>query len=139
MGGRGGGVEPDRGKNTEGGDADRLSQSQLRIQGTRRRACVRQADERVGSETGKDAIPGFGHQTGVRGSDVHEEVSRPVHFAPSQDWSPHAQKEVAIGPGCVDWNKLLTAAKTGGIQNYFVEMNLDLLKASYPYLHTLKV
>jgi len=56
-----------------------------------------------------------------------------------QDWSPAAQKEVAIGQGSVDWNKLFTAAKTGGIQNYFVEMNLDLLKASYPYLHTLKV
>src|ERR1043166_8293108 len=183
MGGRGGGVEPDRGKNTEGGDADRLSQSQLRIQGTRRRACVRQADERVGSETGKDAIPGFGHQTGVRGSDVHEEVSKELdgvlvydklmsvldpklvkmQFQVSvirlgyeaatfmkkypgrfislhlQDWSPAAQKEVAIGQGSVDWNKLFTAAKTGGIQNYFVEMNLDLLKASYPYLHTLKV
>ena len=31
------------------------------------------------------------------------------------------------------------AAKTGGIKNYFVEMNLDLMKASVPYLRNLEV
>ena len=31
------------------------------------------------------------------------------------------------------------AAKTGGIQNYFVEMDLPLMKASVPYLRQLQV
>jgi sugar phosphate isomerase/epimerase len=56
-----------------------------------------------------------------------------------QDWSPTEKKTVAIGQGVVDWKKLFTAAKTGGVKNYFVELNLDQMKASYPYLHALKV
>jgi sugar phosphate isomerase/epimerase len=55
-----------------------------------------------------------------------------------QDWSSTAKKEVPIGEGVVDWKKTFAAAKTGGIQNYFVEMNMDALKASVPYLHNLR-
>jgi len=54
-----------------------------------------------------------------------------------QDWSSTEKKPVAIGQGVVDWNKLFTAAKTGGVKNYFVEMNMDLMAASVPYLHKL--
>ncbi len=43
------------------------------------------------------------------------------------------------GQGTLDWKKIFTAAKTGGIKNYFVEMNLELMKASVPYLRNLKV
>ena len=56
-----------------------------------------------------------------------------------QDWSPADKKQVAVGQGAVDWKKLFTAAKTAGVKNYFVELNMDQLKASYPYLHELKV
>ena len=56
-----------------------------------------------------------------------------------QDWSATEKKMVAIGQGAVDWKKLFAAAKTGGVKNYFVELNMDLMKASYPYLHELKV
>jgi sugar phosphate isomerase/epimerase len=56
-----------------------------------------------------------------------------------QDWSAAEKKMVAIGQGRVDWKKLFAAAKTGGMKNYFVEMNLDLMKASVPYLRGLKV
>ena len=49
------------------------------------------------------------------------------------------KRTVAIGKGVVDWKKLFTAAKTAGVKNYFVEVNLDALKASCPYLHELKV
>ncbi len=41
--------------------------------------------------------------------------------------------------GSLGWKKIFTAAKTGGIQNYFVEMNLEMMKASVPYLHNLQV
>lgn len=55
-----------------------------------------------------------------------------------QDWSPSEKKQVAVGQGSVDWKKLFAAAKTGGVKNYFVEMNLEAMKASVPYLHGFK-
>jgi sugar phosphate isomerase/epimerase len=59
-----------------------------------------------------------------------------LHLA---DWSSTEKKSVPVGAGVVDWKGLFAAAKIGGIENYFVEMNMDALKASYPYLHDLKV
>jgi len=56
-----------------------------------------------------------------------------------QDWSPVTKKEMTVGTGTLDWTKIFTAAKTGGIANYFVEMNLDLMKASVPFLRQLQV
>ncbi|HSM76459.1 MAG TPA: sugar phosphate isomerase/epimerase [Bryobacteraceae bacterium] len=56
-----------------------------------------------------------------------------------QGWSAKSRKIVAVGQGTLDWKKIFTAAKTGGIKNYFVEMNLDLMKASVPYLRSLEV
>jgi sugar phosphate isomerase/epimerase len=58
-----------------------------------------------------------------------------LHLA---DWSSAEKKQVPIGQGVVDWAKLFAAARTGGVKNYFVEMDLDLMKASIPYLHELK-
>jgi sugar phosphate isomerase/epimerase len=55
-----------------------------------------------------------------------------------QDWSPAEKKMVAVGQGQVDWKRLFGAAKKAGIKNYYVEMNLDLMRASYPYLNQLK-
>jgi sugar phosphate isomerase/epimerase len=59
-----------------------------------------------------------------------------LHLA---DWSATEKKSVPVGAGVVDWKDLFAAAKVGGVENYFVEMNLDAMKASYPYLHELKV
>jgi sugar phosphate isomerase/epimerase len=56
-----------------------------------------------------------------------------------QDWSSVTKKTMAVGQGTVDWTKIFTAAKTGGLKNYFVEMNLDLMKASVPFLRQLQV
>ncbi|MCW5981932.1 MAG: sugar phosphate isomerase/epimerase [Bryobacteraceae bacterium] len=55
-----------------------------------------------------------------------------------QDWSPADKKMVAVGQGVVDWKKLFGAAKKGGVKNYFVELNLEAMKASYAYLRGLK-
>jgi sugar phosphate isomerase/epimerase len=55
------------------------------------------------------------------------------------DWSavdPNA-KEVRLGKGIVDWKRLLAAAPKAGIKNYFVEMEMDNMKASFPFLHSL--
>lgn len=56
-----------------------------------------------------------------------------------QDWAPQLKKQVAVGKGSIDWKKTFIAAKTGGIKNYFVEMEFDLMKSSVPYLRKLKV
>jgi sugar phosphate isomerase/epimerase len=56
-----------------------------------------------------------------------------------QGWSAKTHKIVAVGQGTLDWKKIFAAAKIGGIQNYFVEMDLPLMKASVPYLRHLQV
>jgi sugar phosphate isomerase/epimerase len=56
-----------------------------------------------------------------------------------QGWSAQDKKIVPVGQGSLDWKKIFTAAKTGGVKNYFVEMDLDMMKASVPYLHKLEV
>jgi hypothetical protein len=44
-----------------------------------------------------------------------------------------------VGEDSLDWKKIFTAAKTGGIKNYFVEMDLHMMQASVPYLRKLQV
>ena len=55
------------------------------------------------------------------------------------DWAPAEKRQVPAGQGSIDMKKLFTAARTGGIRNYFLEMPLDLMKPSVPYLAALKV
>jgi sugar phosphate isomerase/epimerase len=56
-----------------------------------------------------------------------------------QGWSSEAKKMMPVGQDSLDWKQIFSAAKTAGIKNYFVEMNLDMMKASVPYLRTLQV
>jgi sugar phosphate isomerase/epimerase len=56
-----------------------------------------------------------------------------------QGWSGETKKIMPVGQDTLDWKKIFAAAKTGGIKNYFVEMNLEMMKASVPYLHNLDV
>ena len=56
-----------------------------------------------------------------------------------QGWSNKTKKIVAVGQDSLDWKKIFSTAKTGGIKNYFVEMELDQMKASVPYLRSLQV
>jgi sugar phosphate isomerase/epimerase len=55
-----------------------------------------------------------------------------------QDWSAIMKTVAPVGQGSIDWKKVFTAAKKGGITHYFVEMNMDALKASYPFLRDLR-
>jgi sugar phosphate isomerase/epimerase len=57
----------------------------------------------------------------------------------AQGWSMQTKKMAPIGQDSLDWKKIFSAAKTAGIKNYFVEMNLDIMKASVPYLRALQV
>jgi sugar phosphate isomerase/epimerase len=56
-----------------------------------------------------------------------------------QGWDAASKKIAPVGKDSLDWKKIFTAAKTGGIKNYFVEMKLEMMEASVPYLRNLKV
>ena len=47
--------------------------------------------------------------------------------------------QVAMGQGTIDWVKTFTAARTGGVQNYFVEQTWELTRQSVAYLKSLNV
>ncbi|HTT61240.1 MAG TPA: sugar phosphate isomerase/epimerase [Bryobacteraceae bacterium] len=84
----------------------------------------------------------FQVSTVSRGYDAAEYFTKyPGRFGSMhvQGWSAPTRKIVAVGQGTLDWKKIFSAAKTGGLKNYFVEMNLDLMKASVPYLRRLQV
>ena len=53
---------------------------------------------------------------------------------------PSTDPKIApVGQDSLNWQRIFTAAKTGGIQNYFVEMELPMMQASVPYLKQLHV
>jgi sugar phosphate isomerase/epimerase len=56
-----------------------------------------------------------------------------------QGWSAETKKIMPVGQDTLDWKRIFSTAKTGGIQNYFVEMSLDMMRASVPYLQNLQV
>ncbi len=47
--------------------------------------------------------------------------------------------QLAVGKGSIDWVKTFTAAKVGGVKNYFVEQSWELTQQSVAYLKTLEV
>ena len=56
-----------------------------------------------------------------------------------QGWSAKTDKIMPVGQDTLDWKKIFAAARTGGIENYFVEMDLEMMIASVPYLHDLQI
>ena len=77
-----------------------------------------------------------------RGYDAAEYFARyPGRFISMhvQGWSAEIKKVMPVGQDTLDWKKIFTAATTGGIKNYFVEMNLEMMRASVPYLKDLQV
>ncbi|MBN1820061.1 MAG: sugar phosphate isomerase/epimerase [Prolixibacteraceae bacterium] len=53
------------------------------------------------------------------------------------DWSTEKEAQVPIGQGVVDWNEFFEAAKTGGVKNFFVEMDPATFKESAEFLKSL--
>jgi len=53
------------------------------------------------------------------------------------DWSTDKEAQVPIGQGVVDWKNFFKAAKTGGVKNFFVEMDPVTFKPSAEYLASL--
>ena len=47
--------------------------------------------------------------------------------------------QVPLGQGSIDWTKTFTAAKVGGVKNYFVEQSWEFTQKSVAYLKALQV
>jgi sugar phosphate isomerase/epimerase len=50
------------------------------------------------------------------------------------DWSGKGEEMAPLGKGVVDWKEFFSAAKTGGVKNYFAEMDFKYLKESAEFL-----
>ncbi len=53
------------------------------------------------------------------------------------DWSGNGQEQVPLGKGKLDWKEFFETAKASGVKNYFVEMNMPMLKESAAYLRNI--
>jgi sugar phosphate isomerase/epimerase len=54
------------------------------------------------------------------------------------DWTAD-KKEVTIGQGIIDWKEFFAASNTGGVKNFFVEMNLDHMVGSANFIKQLNL
>jgi sugar phosphate isomerase/epimerase len=72
---------------------------------------------------------------GYKAADYFNKYSGRFISSHLSDWTAD-KKEVPIGQGVIDWKEFFAAAKTGGVKNFFVEMQLDNLKDSVTYIHT---
>jgi sugar phosphate isomerase/epimerase len=70
--------------------------------------------------------------------DMNAPASAPPKAAPP-GLRGRFRPQVALGQGSIDWVKTFTAAKVGGVKNYFVEQNWELTQKSVAYLKTLNV
>lgn len=52
------------------------------------------------------------------------------------DWTAD-KKQVPVGQGVIDWKEFFAAAKTGGVKNFFVEMDPDKFRDSASYIRSL--
>jgi sugar phosphate isomerase/epimerase len=53
------------------------------------------------------------------------------------DWTAD-KKQVPVGQGVIDWKEFFTAAKSGGVKTFFVEMDMDKYKDSAAYIRSLR-
>lgn len=56
-----------------------------------------------------------------------------------QDWNAETKTLTSVGKGSIDWKKVFSAAKKGGVKNYFIEQNMEMTKEGVAYLKALKV
>lgn len=50
------------------------------------------------------------------------------------DYSSESKKQVPVGQGIVDWKELFRSAKTGGVKNFYVEMDPEYFSESAKFL-----
>jgi len=67
------------------------------------------------------------------------DMKAPAPAASAEGGRGRRYPQVALGRGSIDWVKTFTAAKVGGVRNYFVEQSWELTQQSVAYLTTLQV
>ena len=93
-------------------------------------ANLRHDDRGAQSRHHQLAVSGHHSAAGLRCRYVFQEVPRPFHFHALSGLgegllSQSGYHEVPLGKGVVDWKAIFAAEKTGGIKNYFVELEED--------------
>jgi sugar phosphate isomerase/epimerase len=73
---------------------------------------------------------------GYKASDYFNKYPGRFISAHLSDWTAD-KKQAPIGKGSIDWKEFFAAAKTGGVKNFFVEMDFDTYKDSASYIHGL--
>jgi len=73
-------------------------------------------------------------EIGYKAADYFKKYPGRFISAHLADFSADKKTNVPIGQGIVEWKELFEAAKTGGVQNYFVEMEPETFKTSAEYL-----
>src|SRR5438874_528672 len=83
--------------------------------------------------------PGRFNSMHLQDVDMNAPVPAPSPKAARAGRRGGRRPQVAVGQGTIDWVKTFTAAKTGGVKNYFVEQVWELTQQSVAYLKSLKV
>ena len=73
---------------------------------------------------------------GYKAADYFKKYPGRFISAHLSDWTAD-KKEVPVGKGVIDWKEFFAAAKTGGVQNLFVEMDFNTFKDSVAYIHSI--
>lgn len=73
---------------------------------------------------------------GYKASDYFKKYTGRFVSSHLSDWTAE-KKQVPIGQGIIDWKEFFSAAKIGGVQTFFVEMDGDKFKDSATYIRSL--
>jgi len=71
---------------------------------------------------------------GYKAADYFRKYPGRFQSAHLADWSKEKDAQVPIGQGDIDWKDFFEAAKVGGVQNFFVEMDPETFKPSAEFL-----
>jgi len=73
---------------------------------------------------------------GYKASDYFTKYPGRFISAHLSDWTSD-KKQVPVGKGVIDWKEFFTAAHKGGVEYFYVEMDMDAFKDSAHYIHEL--
>ena len=71
---------------------------------------------------------------GYKAADYFRKYPGRFQSAHLADWSKEKDAQVPIGQGDIDWKDFFEAAKVGGVQNFFVEMDEETFEPSAKFL-----
>lgn len=71
---------------------------------------------------------------GYKAADYFRKYPGRFQSAHLADWSKAKEAQVPIGQGDIDWTDFFEAAKVGGVQNFFVEMDPETFAPSAEFL-----